>query len=74
MGTVMEPASEFFSGRLTKKERRTTLADELLSDQTLKTYRSGTSKTLAQVMVMQCYSIYSLFEQFVVNLLNFLYL
>jgi len=39
MGTVIEPASEFFSGRLTKKERRTTLADELLSDQTLKTYR-----------------------------------
>lgn len=39
MGTVVEPASEFFSGRLTKKERKTTIADELLTDQNLKTYR-----------------------------------
>lgn len=39
MGTVIEPASEFFSGRLTKRERKTTLADELLSDLTLKAYR-----------------------------------
>ncbi|ONK62586.1 uncharacterized protein A4U43_C07F5650 [Asparagus officinalis] len=39
MGTVVEPVSEFFSGRLTKKERKGTLADELLSDQTLKSYR-----------------------------------
>lgn len=39
MGTVVEPASEYFSGRLTKKERKTTIADELLTDQNLKTYR-----------------------------------
>jgi len=39
MGTVIELASEFFSGRLTKKERKTTLADELLTDQSFKTYR-----------------------------------
>nr|CAB3447826.1 unnamed protein product [Digitaria exilis] len=31
--------SEFYSGRLTKKERKTTLADELLSDESLKRYR-----------------------------------
>ncbi|KAJ8506687.1 hypothetical protein OPV22_007573 [Ensete ventricosum] len=37
--TVIEPASEFFSGRLTKKERKTTLADELLHDDALKAYR-----------------------------------
>ncbi|PKA56413.1 hypothetical protein AXF42_Ash014916 [Apostasia shenzhenica] len=39
MGTVIEPASEFFSDRLTKKERKATLADELLSDRTLMEYR-----------------------------------
>lgn len=39
VGTVIEPASEFFSGRLTKKERKTTLADELLHDDALKAYR-----------------------------------
>ncbi|XP_052141639.1 rRNA-processing protein fcf2-like [Oryza glaberrima] len=39
VGTVIEPASEFFSSRLTKRERKTTLVDELLSDQHLKNYR-----------------------------------
>ncbi|KAG8072250.1 hypothetical protein GUJ93_ZPchr0006g45182 [Zizania palustris] len=39
VGTVIEPASEFFSSRLTKRERKTTLVDELLSDQQLKNYR-----------------------------------
>ncbi|KAK9165844.1 hypothetical protein Scep_001035 [Stephania cephalantha] len=39
VGTVIESASEFFSGRLTKKERKATLADELLSDNHLGTYR-----------------------------------
>nr|XP_010920796.1 rRNA-processing protein fcf2 [Elaeis guineensis] len=39
VGTVIEPASEFFSGRLTKKERKATLADELLSDHTFTSYR-----------------------------------
>ncbi|OAY69685.1 rRNA-processing protein fcf2, partial [Ananas comosus] len=39
VGTVIEPASEFFSGRLTKKERKATLVDELLSDHNLKAYR-----------------------------------
>lgn len=39
MGTVIESSSDFFSSRLTKKERKTTIADELLSDPTLKSYR-----------------------------------
>lgn len=39
VGTVVESSSEFFSGRLTKKERKATLADELLSDQNLAQYR-----------------------------------
>lgn len=36
---MIESASEFFSGRLTKRERKETLADELLSDGTLHEYR-----------------------------------
>lgn len=39
VGTVVEPASEFYSGRMTRRERKTTLVDELLSDQYLKSYR-----------------------------------
>ncbi|XP_042492470.1 rRNA-processing protein fcf2-like [Macadamia integrifolia] len=39
VGTVIESASDFFSGRLTKKERKATLADELLSDRPLGEYR-----------------------------------
>ncbi|CAA0837057.1 Fcf2 pre-rRNA processing protein [Striga hermonthica] len=39
VGTVIESATEFFSGRLTKKERKPTLADELLADSTLGDYR-----------------------------------
>ncbi|KAJ0751688.1 putative Fcf2 pre-rRNA processing [Helianthus annuus] len=39
VGTVVEPVSEYFTSRLTKKERKPTLADELLSDKSLKDYR-----------------------------------
>ncbi|KAL3518972.1 hypothetical protein ACH5RR_021561 [Cinchona calisaya] len=39
VGTVIESASEFYTGRLTKKERKATLADELLSDSNLAQYR-----------------------------------
>ncbi|CAO2191714.1 unnamed protein product [Urochloa humidicola] len=39
VGTGVEPASEFYSDRLTKKERKTTVVDELLSNQSLKSYR-----------------------------------
>nr|KYP49569.1 rRNA-processing protein fcf2 [Cajanus cajan] len=39
VGTVVDSPLDFFSGRLTKKERKTTLADELLSDQNLASYR-----------------------------------
>lgn len=39
MGTVIESASEYFTNRLTKKERKGTIADELLSDRNLRDYR-----------------------------------
>lgn len=39
VGTVVESPYEFFSGRLTKKERKASLADELLSDPSLAAYR-----------------------------------
>ncbi|KAL4276680.1 hypothetical protein AHAS_Ahas20G0231400 [Arachis hypogaea] len=39
VGTVVEDASEFYSERLTKKERKATIADELLSDKKLAAYR-----------------------------------
>ncbi|GJM86731.1 hypothetical protein PR202_ga02619 [Eleusine coracana subsp. coracana] len=39
VGTIIEPASEFYSSRLTKRERKTTLVDEMLSDPALKSYR-----------------------------------
>ncbi|KDP28005.1 hypothetical protein JCGZ_19085 [Jatropha curcas] len=39
VGTVIESATDFFSGRLTKKERKATLAEELLSDRNLAAYR-----------------------------------
>ncbi|KAE9605354.1 hypothetical protein Lal_00025038 [Lupinus albus] len=39
MGTVVDSPLDYFSGRLTKKERKATLAEELLSDQNLAAYR-----------------------------------
>ncbi|EEF43185.1 rRNA-processing protein fcf2 [Ricinus communis] len=39
VGTVVESATDYFSGRLTKKERKPTLAEEILSDRTLAAYR-----------------------------------
>lgn len=39
VGTVIEPASEYYTGRLTKKERKATIADELLHDTNLAQYR-----------------------------------
>lgn len=36
---MIESAEEFYSGRLTKKEKKATLADELLSDRNLGAYR-----------------------------------
>ncbi|KAK9374890.1 Fcf2 pre-rRNA processing-domain-containing protein [Lipomyces chichibuensis] len=37
-GTIMEGPTEYFSSRLTKKERKQTLADEILADEKAKTY------------------------------------
>ncbi|KAI9122787.1 hypothetical protein K1719_005676 [Acacia pycnantha] len=39
VGTVVESSEDFFSGRLTKKERKATLVDELLSDPAFSAYR-----------------------------------
>eukprot|EP00249_Psilotum_nudum_P002492 c15558_g1_i1 orf=203-898(-) len=39
VGTVIECPADFYSGRLTKKERKASLADELLSDSALQSYR-----------------------------------
>lgn len=39
VGTVVESPLDFFSGRLTKKESKATLADELLSNHNLQAYR-----------------------------------
>lgn len=36
---MIESASDFFSGRLTKKERKASLADELLSNSSFADYR-----------------------------------
>ncbi|KAG7585562.1 Fcf2 pre-rRNA processing C-terminal [Arabidopsis thaliana x Arabidopsis arenosa] len=41
VGTVIEPAEEFY-GRLTKKNRKATLADELVSDPKTSQYRKRT--------------------------------
>ncbi|KAK6146271.1 hypothetical protein DH2020_020140 [Rehmannia glutinosa] len=49
VGTVIESASEFFTGRLTKKERKATLADELLSDGTLRDYRKRKVQEIEEV-------------------------
>ena len=39
VGTVIEGATEFYSARLTKKERKQTMAEELLADKRLRAYR-----------------------------------
>ncbi|KAJ7541681.1 hypothetical protein O6H91_10G070600 [Diphasiastrum complanatum] len=41
IGTVVEGPADFFSGRLTNKERKATFADELLSNTDLARYRCG---------------------------------
>lgn len=39
VGTVVQSSTDFYSGRLTKKERKATIADEVLSDRNLAAYR-----------------------------------
>lgn len=39
VGTVVESVTDYYSGRMTKKERKPSLADELLSDPTVRQYR-----------------------------------
>jgi len=43
IGTVVEGAAEFYSARLSKKERKQTIGQELLSDANLKHYRQVTT-------------------------------
>lgn len=38
VGTVIEGPSEYFSSRLSRKERKQTIVEEILGDQTLKSY------------------------------------
>ncbi|XP_075487491.1 rRNA-processing protein fcf2-like [Primulina tabacum] len=47
--TVIESATEFYTGRLTKKERKASLADELLSDRTLGDYRKRKVREIEEV-------------------------
>lgn len=49
VGTVIEPASEFFTSRLTKKERKATIADELLADSNLHNYRKRKVREIEEV-------------------------
>lgn len=53
VGTVIEPASEYYSGRLTKKERKTTLTEELLSDRKLGEYRYVTNMNRSKGTMQQ---------------------
>ncbi|KAB2092925.1 hypothetical protein ES319_A02G063200v1 [Gossypium barbadense] len=39
VGTVVESVTAYYSGRMTKKEKKPTLADELLSDPAVRQYR-----------------------------------
>ncbi|KAE8659058.1 condensin-2 complex subunit D3-like [Hibiscus syriacus] len=39
VGTVVESVTDYYSGRMTKSERKATLADELLSDPAVRQYR-----------------------------------
>ena len=43
LGTVIESSADFFTARLTKKERKSTIAGELLSDNSLRSYRLASS-------------------------------
>lgn len=48
IGTVVEHASEFYSARLTRKERKTSLADELLSDPSIQKFRKRKVRELEE--------------------------
>lgn len=55
MGTVVESSADFFSSRLTKKERKATLADELLSDPTLGQYRWASKDSIIILSKAGCF-------------------
>ncbi|KAK9665331.1 hypothetical protein RND81_14G105000 [Saponaria officinalis] len=55
MGIVVQPASEYFSGRLTKKERKSSLAEELFYDRE----RSGKSFGMALKWLLKLVTVTS---------------
>ncbi|KAI8872919.1 Fcf2 pre-rRNA processing, partial [Ramicandelaber brevisporus] len=46
VGTVVEGATEFYSSRLTKKQRKPTLVDQLLADHETRSYFKGKVKDI----------------------------
>lgn len=48
VGTVVVEAHEFYSGRLTKKERRKSILDEVMSDERITKYTKNKFRTLQQ--------------------------
>jgi hypothetical protein len=48
VGTIIEGPSEFWSARLTRKERRTNLLDEIMADSETTSYAKNKFKTLVQ--------------------------
>ena len=46
LGTVIEGSSEYFSSRLTKKQRRTNITEEIMADPQLTNYAVGKFKTM----------------------------
>lgn len=53
LGTVIEGASEFYSSRLTKKERRSNLAEEIMADRTVADYAKNKYKSMQQEKTQQ---------------------
>ena len=49
MGEIIEGTGEFYSGRMTKKERKQTLTEELLADVALKKERQKRYKKMQDV-------------------------
>eukprot|EP00537_Pseudo-nitzschia_pungens_P001495 CAMPEP_0172359352 /NCGR_PEP_ID=MMETSP1060-20121228/3562_1 /TAXON_ID=37318 /ORGANISM="Pseudo-nitzschia pungens, Strain cf. cingulata" /LENGTH=287 /DNA_ID=CAMNT_0013080963 /DNA_START=115 /DNA_END=978 /DNA_ORIENTATION=- len=53
VGTVIEGASEFYSSRLTKKERRSNLTEELMADQATTDYAKNKFQKMAREKAYQ---------------------
>jgi hypothetical protein len=53
LGTVIEGASEYYSSRLTKKQRRTNITEEVMADKTLADYTVNKFKDMAREKTAQ---------------------